>query len=40
MNKNKNTSTLDVLSKVFLTIIAIPIGFMLGLIDVATKKKW
>lgn len=37
---NKNESCIGLLIKAFLTIVAIPIGFMLALITETSKRKW
>lgn len=37
---NKKYASLGIVTKLFLIILAIPVGFMLGLIDVAMTKKW
>ena len=37
---NNKENIVDILFKIMVSIIAIPIGFMLGLISEAKKKKW
>lgn len=37
---NKKYASLGTVTKLFLIILAIPVGLILGLIDVAMTKKW